>query len=205
MAEQRRRGGATEKGQQVATGILDAAIEVLAEHGTAGASLQRIADRAGVDKRVLGYYFGDRDAVLAAVAGRIGDRLLADSEAALADVVDPDVGFAIGFRLMWETVVAQPRLHAAHLALLAASISDPGLRDAVVAVRDRYDHLIQERATTAEAHGWVWVMDKATMSQLVIAGLQGLTLDYLQRGDTPQLRDALATYQAQLQVLAHRA
>jgi AcrR family transcriptional regulator len=205
MAEKRRRGGATEKGQQVATGILDAAVEVLADHGTAGASLQRIADRAGVDKRVLGYYFGDRDGVLAAVAGRIGDRLLAASEEALADVVDPDVGFAIGFGLMWDTVVREPRLHAAHLALVTASISDPTLRDAAVAVRDRYDRLIQERATEAEKAGWVWVMDKATMSQLVIAGLQGLTLDYLQRGDTPQLRDALEVYQAQLQVLAHRA
>jgi len=195
----------TRKGEKVAEGILDAAIETIADVGCAGASMQRIADRGGVDKRVLAYYFGDRDGLFAAVADRVGDRLLGAAEEALADIVDPDVGFRIGFGLLWDDVVAQPRLHAAHLALVAASITDEALRPAVARIRERYDHLIVERATVAEGVGYVWSMDKATMSEMVLAGLHGLTLDYLQRGETPQLRAALAVYQQSLQGLATKA
>jgi len=202
MAAPERRHARTAKGERVAAGILDAAIETIAQHGCAGASMQRIADAADVDKRVLAYYFDDRDGLLAAVTERVGDRLLGAAETALADIVDPDVGFRVGFSLLWEDVVAHPRLHAAHLALVAQSITDDALRPHVVAVRERYDHLIQERATVAESVGYRWLMDKATMSEMVLAGLHGLTLDFLQRGETPQLAAALQMYQDSLQGLA---
>jgi hypothetical protein len=45
-------------------------------------------------------------------------------------------------------------------------------------------------------------MPKETMSAMVLATLQGLTLDYLQRGYTPQLEGALETYRSWLEGLA---
>lgn len=202
VRDERQLGGVTAKGEQVALGILDAAIETIADHGAGGASMQRIADRAGVDKSVLRYYFGDRDGVFSAVTNRIGDRLVGDLETALADITDPGIGFEVGFEVLWGAVVANPRLHGAYLELVAASIGDDSLRAHVVAVRDRYDHVIQERATFAEAEGFVWRMPKETMSALVLATLQGLTMDYLQRGETPQLADALAEFRVWMQGLA---
>ena len=151
---------------------------------------------------MLRYYFGDREGLFAAVVGRVGDRLLAESEEALVDIVDPDVGFAVGFRVLWGTVLASPHLHGAYYELVAASITDPSLRRHVVAVRDRYDRMIQERARAAEAEGFVWSMSIEAMSALVIAGLQGLTLDYLQRGETKQLKAALREYQEWLKSLS---
>lgn len=194
----------TAKGERVALTIVDAAIETIADVGVTGASLQRIADAAVVDKRILGYYFGDRDAVFVAVVDRVGDRLLGEAEAALAEIVHPEEGFALGFALLWRSVIEHPRLHAAHLALVAASISDPVLQPGVTAIAERYDRMVQERATIAESHGYVWPMGKETMSAMVLALLQGLTLDYLQRGDTPQLRAALSAYQEWMQGLATR-
>ena len=194
----------TPKGERVATAILDAAIETIADEGCTGASLQRIADRAAVDKRVLRYYFGDRDGVLAAVVDRVGDRMLGAAEEALADVVDPDRGFALGFGVLWDTVVASPRLHRTYFDLVTTALSDPELNARVVEIRERFSRLIEERAVAAEAHGWVWTMDRAAMNGLVIAGLQGLTLDYLQRGPTPQLEVALRAYAEWLQGLAVR-
>ncbi len=194
----------TAKGERVATGILDAAVETIADVGVTGASLQVIADRAQVDKRVLGYYFGDRDAVFAAVVDRVGDRLLGEAEQALSTIVHPEEGFALGFTLLWRSVIEQPRLHAAHLALVAASISDPALQPGVAAIAARYDHLVQERAQIAESIGYVWPMGRETMSAMVLAMLQGLTLDYLQRGDTPQLQAALSAYREWMQGLATR-
>ena len=51
--------------------ILDAATEEFARHGLSGARVDRIATRAGANKRMLYYYFGDKDGLfLAALEGR---------------------------------------------------------------------------------------------------------------------------------------
>ena len=49
------------------TAILVAATSEFAEHGFAGARIDRIADRAGVNKRMLYYYFGNKDDLFLAV------------------------------------------------------------------------------------------------------------------------------------------
>ena len=43
--------------------ILNAAFEVFMQNGTAGARMQDIADRAGVNKAMLHYYFGSKQAL----------------------------------------------------------------------------------------------------------------------------------------------
>ncbi|MET9325204.1 TetR/AcrR family transcriptional regulator [Tsukamurella sp. NPDC003166] len=44
--------------------IIDAAVEVLADAGFGGASLARIADRAGISKGVISYHFAGKDELL---------------------------------------------------------------------------------------------------------------------------------------------
>ena len=50
--------------------LLAAASEEFAEHGQAGARIDRIAERAGANKRLLYRYFGDKDDLFAAVLER---------------------------------------------------------------------------------------------------------------------------------------
>jgi AcrR family transcriptional regulator len=51
--------------------ILDAATQEFARYGLGGARVDRIAERAGANKRMLYYYFGDKDGLfLAALEGR---------------------------------------------------------------------------------------------------------------------------------------
>ncbi|MEV5965392.1 TetR family transcriptional regulator [Kribbella sp. NPDC051952] len=47
--------------------LLRAATEEFAEYGLAGARIDRIADRAGANKRLIYVYFGDKDALFDAV------------------------------------------------------------------------------------------------------------------------------------------
>jgi AcrR family transcriptional regulator len=47
--------------------ILDAARDEFAEHGLGGARMERIAERAGVNKRLIYYYFEDKDRLFLAV------------------------------------------------------------------------------------------------------------------------------------------
>src|SRR3954469_25602269 len=47
--------------------LLHAATEEFAEYGLAGARIDRIAERAGANKRLIYVYFGDKDALFDAV------------------------------------------------------------------------------------------------------------------------------------------
>jgi len=51
--------------------ILDAAEEVFAERGYGGATTREIAERAGIAKRMLFYYFASKEAVYRAVLERV--------------------------------------------------------------------------------------------------------------------------------------
>jgi len=47
--------------------ILDAAVQEFAAHGLAGARVERIAERAGLAKRLIFYYFDNKDSLFRAV------------------------------------------------------------------------------------------------------------------------------------------
>ncbi len=68
--------------------ILDAALHVMAEHGFRGASIKRIAERAGLRSPALIYwYFKDKHALLEGIFTRMSPFLstIADAEASLDD------------------------------------------------------------------------------------------------------------------------
>jgi AcrR family transcriptional regulator len=65
--------------------LLDAAVEEFAEHGLAGARIDRIAERAGVNKRLIYAYFGNKDDLFDTVVSRHADQL---SEAVPLDPTD---------------------------------------------------------------------------------------------------------------------
>jgi AcrR family transcriptional regulator len=64
--------------------IREAAARVIAREGVAGATMQRIADEAGVAKGTLYLYFKDRDALVASLGDIAIDELLARIEAIFA-------------------------------------------------------------------------------------------------------------------------
>jgi len=66
-----RAGGARRNADRTREAILSAATTEFAQHGLGGARIDRIARRAGANKRMLYYYFGGKDALfLAALEAR---------------------------------------------------------------------------------------------------------------------------------------
>jgi AcrR family transcriptional regulator len=65
--------------------LLSAAVEEFAEHGLAGARIDRIAERAGANKRLLYVYFGNKDELFDAVVERYVSEL---NDAVPLDVSD---------------------------------------------------------------------------------------------------------------------
>jgi TetR/AcrR family transcriptional regulator len=54
--------------------VLQAAIDEFAEHGLSGARVDRIAQRAGANKQLIYYYFGDKDGLFDAAVRKMTDR-----------------------------------------------------------------------------------------------------------------------------------
>jgi len=129
--------------------LLAAALDLFAEHGVTGTSLQMIADRLGVTKAAVYHQFPNKDDIVLAVIDPALDRLgpIADHaesqrggaarrEAVLVGVVDLVVGFRrVSATLSFDPVVM--RLVRAHPALrnlqrvrrlLGGSAPDPGSR-----------------------------------------------------------------------------
>jgi TetR/AcrR family transcriptional regulator len=65
-APMKKRARATRSAQDTKDAVLKAAIDEFAEHSLAGARVDRIAQRAGVNKQALYYHFGDKEGLFEA-------------------------------------------------------------------------------------------------------------------------------------------
>ena len=69
--------------------ILDAATAEFAELGLGGARVDRIAERAGVNKRLIYYYFGSKEDLFRAVLERAYERIRGEERALSMSEVEP--------------------------------------------------------------------------------------------------------------------
>ncbi len=69
--------------------ILSAAMEEFAQYGYAGARVDRIAERAAINKRLIYYYFGNKDDLVLAVLERTYADIRAAEQALHLDAMDP--------------------------------------------------------------------------------------------------------------------
>ncbi|MFO0694621.1 MAG: TetR/AcrR family transcriptional regulator [Polyangiales bacterium] len=143
-----RKSLATERRAQ----CLDAFEECLVEHGYAGATLERVAERAGVHRTIIRHYFGGRDelvdALLARLRSRYAERYLYDDagespDETLAKVLDAIfVPFTSG----------APTMDRVFDALYATATSDPRVLEFLrTFYRDATERL-EERIASAHPH-----------------------------------------------------
>lgn len=82
--------------------LLGAATEEFAEYGLAGARIDRIADKAGANKRLIYVYFGDKD--------RLFDAVIDDQSRAVTQAVPLGDGDLVAFAATrFDYVLAHPR------------------------------------------------------------------------------------------------
>lgn len=188
----------TPKGARQAEAIIEAAIRCLGRDGYAASSLQRIADEAKVNKRALLYYFGDREDLFEHVVRRIGDRLLAQVADAVAGREEPREIVSAGFKEIWAVVTSDRALLAAYFGLVAESVTDPALRASTAHITDGFRAIIGGLIDDAAQRGRLPAIDPTVLTELVVAGTQGLTLTFLERGETPELMGTIDAFRSWL-------
>lgn len=193
---------ASRKGARRAQAIIAAGYRCLARDGYARTSMQRIADEAGVQKRMLHYYFETRERLFAELVAYLGDRMLQPVEEAISGLGDPEQIVNLGFDRLWSELVAEPELQGVYLGLVSESVGDPALRRAIVAVGDRYRDLIRSLIAEVRSHGWTLKLPDETVVIGTIAAVQGLALQYLERGESAELTEATEGFKRWLLGLA---
>jgi AcrR family transcriptional regulator len=181
----------TAKGARQAEAILDAAVRCLGRDGYSATSLQLVADEAGVQKRMVVYYFGSRQGLIEQVVRRIEERLLAQVEEAVSDVTDPAQALGAGFDLIWNELTSDPALQAAYIGLVAESVTDPVLAATLASLRDEFRAVLLRVVAELERQGYRLMVEPDTLAIFTAAAIHGLGLEFLERGATPELRGAV--------------
>ena len=75
------------------------------------------------------------------------------------------------------------------------SVTDPKLQAATGHINEGFRAIIGKLIADAQRRGRGLLMDKESLIVLIIAGIHGLTLEYVQRGESPALTRAIADFQ----------
>jgi AcrR family transcriptional regulator len=99
-----------EKRSGTATRILEAAASVFSEVGFAGARVDEIADRAGVNKALIYYHIGDKETLYAEVINNVIGNTAETIARQIQDVQDPEEKLRIYMRTLARNIDNNPQV-----------------------------------------------------------------------------------------------
>ena len=172
--------------------ILDAAYAVLRRDGYAGLTTAKVAAASGQNKALISYYYGSKQGLVTAVARRVSEALTAEVLGGLGEprrARELVQGLADG---VWRAMDRDEGLQRVYFDLASQSAVDPAVGEIMREMKQGYREILRgllrgldERPAAGELEGIV---------VFLIAGLEGLALERLERGDTAELRRARAHF-----------
>ncbi len=168
--------------------ILDAAIEVLKSDGYAGLSLAKVAARAGESKPLVTYHFGSKEGLVGA-AGRAIAEVITDEVLAAIDGAETVEAVIRGVDIGVERVLDEDeRVARLYFDLAAVSVVEPEIRRTIAEVNEQWREVLVRLLT--EARDGLPRAQARVLTVMVIAGTQGMTLERIERGATPERKRA---------------
>lgn len=135
--------------------ILDAYESVIADQGERGATLELIAQQAGVSKGGLLYHFGSKDALAAGLLQRLDERVDADLDLMRASEEGPSA-----FYVRTSLFTGSPLDHTLVAVARLSAEAHPEASAALARSRDRWLELIAEEVgDRARAHAILLIGD----------------------------------------------
>ena len=192
----------TSKGARQAQEILDAALVCLGRDGYAATSLARVADEAGVSKRMVLYYFSSREELFDRLAESIGDRVLQQLEDAIAGLEDPREIVEAGFEQLWDAFTSDRALLIALFGVTTEGVTDAQLGSTVTRFKNRFRGLLRRQIADARAQGRKLIIDEDVAVTIMVTGFLGLAMEWLETGDTPALKNTIIAFERMVASLA---
>lgn len=194
----------TRKGQLRVEEIIEATLTCLARDGYAQTSLQRVADEAHLHKRAVLYYYGTREQLFDVVVRRLGDRLFDEMEHQLTALDEPTAIVEKGYATLWAAVTTDRALLVAWFGLRAEAVTNPTLAVTANYLVDRFRALVSRLIDDLLTRGRRLKIERGSLEVLILACTQGLILDYLERGETPDLVAAIRDFQDWLATVTYQ-
>jgi AcrR family transcriptional regulator len=168
--------------------ILEGCLEVLKESGFAGLTIAKVAAASGESKALVSYHFGSKDGLIAAAGRELGQEITREVLDGLegASTVEEIVSGAAG--ALWELIERDARLPRVYFDLNAVSVVDSGIRDVLREIKAAWREVVSR--LLLEASPPVAKKHVGAVTTLMIAGLEGLTLERIERGETAELEQA---------------
>lgn len=169
--------------------VLDAGLEVLKAEGYAGLTTAKVAARSGQNKALISYHFGSKQGLVAAVGHEVGEAILAEIVEGLGEATSVEAVVRGGLEGLWNVLERDERLARLYFDLAAVSVVDPGVREVMRAMKQGWrDALGNLLAGASDGPSHAAANEAAAV--FVIAGLEGLALERLDRGETAALAEA---------------
>jgi AcrR family transcriptional regulator len=168
--------------------ILEAAIEVLKADGYAGLTLAKVAARAGESKPLVAYHFGSKQGLVSAAGGSIAEMITEEVLDAVegASTVEQVVrGVDEGVERVLDDDERVARLY---FDLAAVSVVEPEVRRTIAAVNEQWRQVLVRLLT--EASDGLPAARARVLTVMVISSVQGMTLERIERGPTPERKRA---------------
>jgi AcrR family transcriptional regulator len=169
--------------------ILEAALDVLKADGYAGLTNAKVAARSGQNKALISYHFGSKGGLVAEVARTMSDAI---TEELLQGLGNPrDVrGLARGVVDGVAAVYARDEgLARLYFDLSAHSIVDSEVRSIMAEMKSGYRAVLREQLARVTG-GPRSSADAEAAAVYMVACLEGLMLEQMERGETPALKRA---------------
>jgi AcrR family transcriptional regulator len=173
--------------------ILDGALEVLKRDGYAGLTMAKVADASGENKALIAYHFGSKQGLVATVAHRVSETVIADVLEAIGEPTTAEDlvrGLTDG---VWQLMERDPGIQRVYFDLASQSVVEPEVQAIMTAMKARFRAILGELLRAIEDGPQPRAIEAAAV--YLISGVEGLALERLDRGDGPALRAARAMFE----------
>jgi AcrR family transcriptional regulator len=168
--------------------ICEAAYEVLKRDGYAGLTTAKVAAAAGQNKALIAYYFGSKQGLVAAVGRRVSEAI---TEEVLGGLGSPSTardlvrGLADG---VWRALDRDEGLQRVYFDLASQSVVEARVGEIMREMKEGHRAILRELLRGLDQGPSECDLDAVVV--YLVAGLEGLSLERLERGETAELRRA---------------
>lgn len=168
--------------------ILAAAYEVLKRDGYAGLTTAKVAAASGQNKALISYYYGSKRGLVAAVARHVSETLVDEVLAGLGEPADAEQLVAAVTAGIWRVMDRDEGLQRVYFDLVSQSVVEPEVGEIMREMKRSYRDTLRRLLGEIPDGPPRAKLDAAVV--FLIAGLEGLVLERLERGETAELAGA---------------
>lgn len=181
--------------------ILEGCLEVLKESGFAGLTFAKVATASGESKALISYHFGSKDGLIAAAGRELGEEITREVLDGLEGATTVEAIVSGAAEALWQLIERDERLPRVYFDLNAVSVVDSDIRDVLREIKAAWRDVVSR--LLLEADPAVAKKNVGAVTTLLIAGLEGLTLERIERGETSELEAARKLFVRSVCAVAH--